>query len=452
MTIYSATRAAPPALSPQRAWYAVGLLVLLYCLSFVDRYVLALLAAPISESLHISDSSLGLLFGLGFGVVYALTGLPLAHMIDRGARVPLVAGGVALWSVSTILSGFASDFTLLLVCRSGVAIGEAVLSPAAISIIGDMFTREKRLLPTSTYTAVSVFMTGEAFIVGGLAFDLATYLSGSLAMEPWRLTMVFVGLPGLVLSPLFLFSVKEPARTQEPAAEDFASARQAANYFWREKSLFGWMFVGMAALGVCSTGFVAWTSTLIVRAFGETPAHAGYLFGTIGATAATIGAFAWPALAKIWSATGQRDALVILLATGLGSILAGIAALGVAPSLPLALTAIAVAMFAVSSSGILPPLIIQTVAPGRMRGRLIVINLMASTLVGLAIGPSLTAAVAETFYSGPRALGYAMTSIAAFAGPTAVFAILAARRRYVKALDDAIAREAAPEAAAPAAS
>ncbi|MGE0829624.1 MAG: MFS transporter [Hyphomonadaceae bacterium] len=430
--------------SPARAWYAVGMFVLLYCISFVDRYVLALLAAPISESLQISDSSIGILFGLGFGVVYALTGLPLAHLIDRGKRVPLVVGGVVLWSISTILSGYSSNFTELLLCRSGVAIGEAVLSPAAISIIGDLFPREKRVFPTSVYTATSVYMTGGAFVLGGLAMDLATHLQASLGQEPWRLTLIFVGLPGLVLAPILWLTVREPARTQEAVgAADFSSPKQALDYFWRERAVFGWMFVGMSALGICSTGFVAWTPTLLIRAFEQTPAEAGYLFGTIGVVCATIGAFAWPILIKFWSAAGQRDAIVILLAVGLGSILAAIAVLGVAPSLPVALGAIAVAMFAVSSSGILPPNVIQAVAPARMRGRLIAINLMASTLVGLAVGPTLCAFVAETFYSGPRALGYAMTSVAAFSGPTAVIAILLMRKRFLIALDEAIAREAA---------
>ncbi|MDP3491724.1 MAG: MFS transporter, partial [Hyphomonadaceae bacterium] len=59
------------------------LLMLLYCVSYTDRMVLSLLAAPVSEALNISDTQLGVLFGTGFGVVYALVGLPLAHFVDR---------------------------------------------------------------------------------------------------------------------------------------------------------------------------------------------------------------------------------------------------------------------------------------------------------------------------------------------------------------------------------
>ena len=59
-----------------RSWYAVCVLVLLFGISFTDRQILSLLAPTISEHLGISDTKIGVLFGLGFAVVYALTGLP----------------------------------------------------------------------------------------------------------------------------------------------------------------------------------------------------------------------------------------------------------------------------------------------------------------------------------------------------------------------------------------
>jgi MFS family permease len=423
-----------------RAWYAVGFLMLLYCLSYVDRYILALLAAPISESLAIPDVHMGVLFGLGFGTVYALAGLPLAHLIDRGSRVPLVAGGVLLWSISTVLSGYSSGFYQLLICRSGVAIGEAVLTPAAISIIGDMFAREKRTLPTSCYLAIAGFMQAGAFVVGGFAVDVATGFSSELSLDPWRLTLLLVGAPGLVLAPLFFFTVREPARTHEP--RDYGSTRQAASYLWRERALFGWMFVGMATFAISGAGFLAWTSTLLIRAFDQSAAETGYRFGSIGLVAAVIGAVAWPLLIGLGNRVGLRQMPVILLAIGLGVAAASFAAVGAATSLQSALWGVGVAMFGISASGILPPLIVQNAAPSRMRGRLIAINLMASSLFGLAIGPPLTAAVAEAFYTGPQAIGYAMAATAAFCGPVATIAILLTRRRYVIALDDAIAQEA----------
>jgi MFS family permease len=426
-------------ISRPRAWYSTLFLMLLYSVSYVDRYALSLLASPISASLRMSDIEIGVLFGTGFGIVYSLTGLPLAHLIDRHRRLPIVAGGVILWTASTLASGLSSSFTGLLLCRSGVAIGEAVLSPAAISIIGDLFTRERRILPTSLYVAIAGFMQGGAFVVCGLAIDLATRLAKAVPLAPWRLTLIVLGLSGLILGIVFYLTLDEPPRAN--AASRFESPREAASYFWNQRSLYGWMFVGMAAMGSTGAAFLAWTPTLLVRAFHETTANAGYLFGTVAAAAALVGALCWPFLVFQGARIGYRTAPVSLLAIGLGIGIAAMAVIGATTSLPVALGGVAIAMFGVGASGILPPLIIQSVAPSRMRGRLIAMNFMASSLVGLPIGPPLTAAIAGSFYTGPHAIGYAMTTIAVICGPIATISMLLARSRYALALADAIQLE-----------
>jgi MFS family permease len=425
------------------AWYAVGILVLLYCVSIVDRYALSLLAEPISQSLGITNTRLGVLFGVGFGVVYSIAGLGLAHWVDRQRRVPLIAAGVAVWSLCTMLSGFADGFLELLLCRSGVAIGQAVLSPAAISIIGDSFPRDRRILPTTIYTGASILILPLAFVIGGIAMDIATHVSPGLGVTPWRAAFAFLGAPGIVFALLLIVTVREPARALELTSEEYASGRQGAAYLWRQRALFGWMFVGMGANGVCVSAFIAWTPSLLVRAFALTPGDAGYVIGTFGVVAAGLGVVAWPLLGKLWYRSGQWDALVLLLATGMGASLGAIALVGIGQSLVAVRCAVGVAMFGISATALLPPLIIQSAAPGRVRGRLIAINLMASTLIGLAIGPPLVAGLAEALYAGPRALGYAMTTIAAFAAPSATAAVLLMRKQYVIALKEALVRESA---------
>ena len=428
---------------PARAWYATLFLMLLYSISYVDRYALSLLAAPISAMLHIPDVEMGLLFGAGFGVMYSLTGLPLAHVIDRYKRVPIVAGGVILWTASTLASGFASGFPALLLCRSGVAIGEAVLSPAAISIIGDLFTREKRTFPTSLYVAIAGFMQAGAFVVCGFTIDLANSVAKVVPLAPWRLTLILLGSSGIVLGVLFYCTLREPARSNETG--NFGSAREAAGYFWQERALFGWMFIGMAAMGASGAAFLAWTPTLLIRAFHESTAYAGYLFGTVGTGAALFSAFCWPALVAAGARLGYRSAPVMLLAAGLGIAIISIAVAGTTSSITVMMVAVGLAMFGVGASGILPPLIIQYVSPSRMRGRLVAVNFMASSLIGLPLGPPLAAAIAESFYSGSHAIGYAMTAIAAACAPVAILAILLSRHRFIMALDCAIRRESSPE-------
>ena len=71
---------------PAYGWYTVGVLLLAYTLSFVDRMILSLLVAPIRAALDISDTQVSLLIGLAFALFYTLLGLPIAWIADRWNR------------------------------------------------------------------------------------------------------------------------------------------------------------------------------------------------------------------------------------------------------------------------------------------------------------------------------------------------------------------------------
>lgn len=420
-----------------RAWYAVGILMLLYCMSFLDRLIIALLAPAVSESLHVSDTQIGLLFGLGFGVVYALTGLPLAHLIDRRHRVALVASGVALWSLCTIASGFAPNYTWLVVLRAGVAVGEAVLSPAAISIIGDLFPREKRTLPTTVYAAVAIFMSSGAFIIGGFALQLATSLSHVFAIEPWRLTLVFVGVPGLLLAPLLLFTVPEPPRTGDVADNQYATAADAAAYLKKERWLYGCLIAAAGTLAAINFAAVAWAPTLIVRGHGMSAATAGYAYGTAGLVAGLIGTALWPMLATSWMKGGRRTALVTIFMCALTANWMLTALMGLTHSYLVLLVAVAIASLFISSGTVLIPLLVQLVTPGRMRARVMAVYLLSTNLIGMTMGPPVAAYLGEHYFEGPFAIGSGLAVLVLVAGPIATLAVALMHKPFRRALDEA---------------
>ena len=111
--------AAEESASPLRgATLTVALLTLLYAVSYVDRSILALLAAPVSQALGLDDRQMALLLGVGFALFYAVGGLVLGHFIDTRSRRIVVTAGIILWSLSTILSGFANGFWMMLILRS----------------------------------------------------------------------------------------------------------------------------------------------------------------------------------------------------------------------------------------------------------------------------------------------------------------------------------------------
>jgi MFS family permease len=421
--------------SNRRAWYTVALLVLLYCGSFLDRNILPLLAAPIAAALGITNTQIGLLYGLGFGLLYALVGLPLAQWIDRGQRIWIVAIGVMLWSLCTVASAFAASFAQLAVLRSGVALGEAVLTPSAISIIADLFPRHRRTLPTAMYNSVGTLMGYGAYVVGGAALDLATRFSPDLGMQPWRLTLIIVGLPGLLLAPLLRLTVREPPRLREPGeVENYSSIRQGAAYVWRHFRLYGFLFLGIGAVTTALFGFISWLPTLLVRGFGSTPAHAGYLVGSFAALGGVSGAVFWPLACTAWMARGRAEAPLLLLALGAAAVSASVLLGGLVRTEWWAVAASASMAFAASTLSLLVPLVIQYVAPSQMRARLMAFALIPTSLIGMTMGPLLVAALSEHVFSGPFALGSAMAVVAVLVAPLGVTFMLLARRGYLSAL------------------
>src|SRR5690606_24230092 len=109
-------------------------------------------------------TEMGLLIGTSFGIFYAILGVPLARLADKWNRHRLILIGALVWTLATSASGFANALAVLVILRAGVAVGEACLSPAAKSMISDLFPRDKRTLPTSIYICIGGTGSMFAFI------------------------------------------------------------------------------------------------------------------------------------------------------------------------------------------------------------------------------------------------------------------------------------------------
>lgn len=122
-------------------WYVVGLCMVAYIFSFVDRQILALMIEPIKADLQISDTQFSLLHGLAFSLFYAFMGMPIAYLADRFSRPKIIAVGVVVWSLMTAACGLSKNFLHMFLARIGVGVGEAALSPSAYSMFSDMSPR-----------------------------------------------------------------------------------------------------------------------------------------------------------------------------------------------------------------------------------------------------------------------------------------------------------------------
>lgn len=196
--------------------FAVLVLFAINILNFYDRHVPGALVEPMRKEFHLSDMQIGLL-GSVFIWLYAIMGVPLGRIADSGSRKKLLAWGLVVWASLTACAAIATNYSVLLISRVGVGLGEATCAPAATSWLGDLFPAEKRS------RVLALFMLGVPF--GGA---LAYFFSGSLAQaHGWRAAMVLAAAPALVLVPALLM-LEEPQR----GASETHHARVARTSVW----------------------------------------------------------------------------------------------------------------------------------------------------------------------------------------------------------------------------
>jgi len=186
---------------PSNPWRVLFLLLLANLLNFFDRTIPAILNEPIRLEWGLNDLQLGII-AAAFTVVYAVAGLPLGRLADRGSRARVMGWGIAVWSAFTAANAFAWSFGSFLVARMGVGVGEASYAPAANSLIGDLFPAERRS------RALGIFMLG---LPMGLMLAFFTVGPMVAAFGDWRAPFVVAALPGLLLAAL-MFLLREPRR------------------------------------------------------------------------------------------------------------------------------------------------------------------------------------------------------------------------------------------------
>ncbi|MFN6933679.1 MAG: MFS transporter [Tsuneonella sp.] len=199
---------------PAYSWYALGVLVLVYVLNFVDRQILSILANDIKADLKVDDAFLGFLYGTAFAIFYALFGIPLGKLADSWHRVRLMTIGLALWSLMTAVSGFAKNGAMLTGARIGVGVGEATAGPSAYSLISDWFPARLRATALAVYSSGLYIGGGVSLLIGGLiveGWNEAYPGGGPLGLVGWQAAFVAVGLPGLFLAA-WVFTLREPVR------------------------------------------------------------------------------------------------------------------------------------------------------------------------------------------------------------------------------------------------
>jgi MFS family permease len=261
------------------AWYALGVLCLVYMFNQMDRYVLSILAEDVKKQFAMSDSQFGFLTGTAFAMFYALFGYPIARLADRWNRVKLLALGLSLWSMMTAMSGLSTSGGQLSLFRVGVGIGEATASPVGFSLISDWFSKTKRATALGIFSSGLIIGSGLSLLLGGLIdsrWNLAHPVVKPLGLAGWQVTFLAFGIPGVLLA-LWVLTLREPARGQSDGVDRAAEGRIWIRFFhdlsgilppltFYDAARRGWRALAVNIFAALVSGVAAW---FLIRLTGD---------------------------------------------------------------------------------------------------------------------------------------------------------------------------------------
>jgi len=336
------------------ARFALAVLTLINLFNYLDRWIVAAVVESIKRSeLALNDTQLGFV-GAGFIIIYTLTSPMFGLLGDRRARPPLIALGVAIWSLATGMAGFARGFWSLFVARSFVGVGEAAYGTIAPALLADHFPIERRGRVLAMFYAAIPLGSAAGYILGGLVD----------AHLGWRAAFWIAGAPGLLLS-LLVLKVVDPPRGRYDQTDGrpsglplFATYR----HLLRNRT-YVLAVLGYGAYTFALGGLAFWMPAFLERVRGMPRSEATVTFGVITLVTGFTGTFAGGYLGDLLLKKTKNSYLWV---SGIATLLAAPATYVclTAPDKTVYMTAIVVAQVLIFiSTGPVNSAIINVVAP-----------------------------------------------------------------------------------------
>jgi MFS family permease len=427
--------------APFSAWWALGVLFLLYVFSMIDRYVITMMVPSIKSSLSLSDTQMGLILGPAFALFYAVFGMPLGWAADKYPRRWVIFLGAVLFGLATATSAFAGTFGILFLTRMFVGIGEASLSPAAYSLMADKFPRNLLTTASSIYNTAAKVGVAASYAIGGVAIGFAArlhpHLPGRGALEPWQIVFLLIGMPAAVLA-LLVFTFREPPRTVVHRKAGVAT-ETLVGFMKSERRLLVPMMIGFGLIALCSYSLTAWTPTYLTRKFGSTPESYGPVLGLISMAAALTLILKGMIVDWLYG-RGMKDVHIRFFSWLLVGTLPVVAGMFFVSS-PLFfmilygfVQVVAMPIIVYMSAAI------QLIAPGNLRGQLIAVYMFCLSVFGGGLGPIIVGALTDHVFGGEAKIGSSLAVVVWTTIPLALICLRLALKPLRMAMGEAEAR------------
>src|SRR5215467_9761628 len=188
--------------SDRRKWLALALLSAVQFMVVLDIAIVNVALPSIQVDLGFSQEDLQWVisaYALVFGGFLLLGG----RAADMLGRRRLLLGGLAVFSVASLLAGLAWSEPSLIAARAFQGLGAAIITPAALSILSTTFAEGRdRNIALGAWGAVGGFGAVAGVLLGGVLTD-------ALSWEWIFFVNVPVGLVGLALAPILLHESRD---------------------------------------------------------------------------------------------------------------------------------------------------------------------------------------------------------------------------------------------------
>jgi predicted MFS family arabinose efflux permease len=336
--------------------------------NYLDRSVGSAVLTAIKNEFVVEDLHLGWITTV-FMIGYFVTSPLFGYLGDRTSRKWLIALGILVWSLGTVLTGTARTFAWLLFYRVLVGVGEASYATISPSLISDAFPPAKR------NNALTIFYVA---IPVGSALGYA--IGGEVGQDyGWRNAFIWAGMPGLFLA-LVLLPFREPVRGQAEGVRVEKPNRGDVLKLFRlpDYNLVVW---GYTAYTFAMGAFAVWGPTFLHRIHEVEEGWAAKFFGGVLVVTGLLGTFVGGLVATAWHKRHPAGyAWMLFLAVALATPAAAGAFL--APNRTFSMACLAAAMFFIFlATGPVNTLILETV-PVNMRASAMAVSIFAIHLFG----------------------------------------------------------------------
>ncbi len=274
----------PAAPTLRAAYWALGLLTAINLLNYLDRYVVAPLTTDLRREMGLSDTQIGWLLPV-FILMYMVAAPLFGAWGDRGSRTRPIALGIGIWSIATIVSGFARGYPHLLAARAVVGIGEAALVAIAPALLADLFPAAARARVYALFNMAIPVGAALGYVVGG---QVGQHFG-------WRAAFFVAGVPGVALAVAALWLPDPPRGIQDGAAARAPAAQQGSLAVYADllrRGPYMLLVLGYAAYTFGLGGLAAWMPAFLERVRGVPKASAATDFGLIVVATGIIGTVA----------------------------------------------------------------------------------------------------------------------------------------------------------------